>query len=140
MNTNKTTPNQSQDVFEMFFGSSSLESDQFQPPGTWTTGSDDDGKKILFEVTQHEDEYWIVQEKLQESMKNAYISKLWRIQNEDQWANYVLQNKVRLETLQGTPTREQLVWHDTSNLDPSAIYRDKQDGFMMQHAKQGLWG
>ena len=35
---------------------------------------------------------------------------------------------------------ERDVWHGTSNLDPSVIYDDLQDGFMMQFAAQGFWG
>ena len=35
---------------------------------------------------------------------------------------------------------ERRVWHGTSSLEPSAIYDDRQDGFMMQFSKQGMWG
>lgn len=71
-------------------------------------------------------------------MGDAYISKLWQVQNSEQWGTFMLQ-KLRLEML-GASVHETEVWHGTSSLDPSVIYEDKQDGFMMQHAKQGLWG
>lgn len=35
---------------------------------------------------------------------------------------------------------ERDVWHGTSSLDPSVIYDDQQDGFMMQFAARGFWG
>ena len=71
-------------------------------------------------------------------MNDAHICKLWRVQNSAQWANFIL-HKLRLE-MQGVPLHETKVWHGTSSLDPALIYDDEQDGFMMQHARQGLWG
>ena len=114
--------------------SSSADSDRWKPPDTWTPNS----KEILVEVTPHEDEYWNVHNKLQESMDDAFISKLWRVQNSAQWANFIL-HRLRLE-MQNVPVHERMLWHGTSSLDPAVIYNDKQDGFMMQHARQGLWG
>ena len=71
-------------------------------------------------------------------MKDAYIRKLWRLQNSEQWANYAM-HKLRLE-MQGAPMNEIDVWHGTSSQDPSVIYNDKQDGFLMQYAQKGYWG
>eukprot|EP01048_Picozoa_sp_COSAG05_P031044 COSAG05_NODE_11124_length_529_cov_1.283721_1_plen_137_part_10 len=32
------------------------------------------------------------------------------------------------------------VWHGTRATEPDVIYRDRKDGFMMQHARAGMWG
>lgn len=42
--------------------------------------------------------------------------------------------------MHGVQQNEQSVWHGTTNLDPSVIYNDRQDGFMMQFSQDGFWG
>ena len=95
-------------------------------PETWT-----DSTEVLVEVEPHDAQYWNVTERLQETMEDAHISKLWRIQNAALWSYYSF-HKDRLSTYE-VDTNEQSVWHGTSALDPSAIYKDRQDGFMMQY-------
>ena len=109
------------------------DSTRWKPPDTWT-----DSKSTLVQVLPEEDEYWEVQKRLRESMNDAHIAKLWRVQNDSQWANFML-HKLRLE-MQGVPVHERQVWHGTRSLDPGVIFNDKQDGFMMQHASVGMWG
>mmetsp|Transcript_28279 Transcript_28279/g.41030 ORF Transcript_28279/g.41030 Transcript_28279/m.41030 type:complete len:836 (+) Transcript_28279:124-2631(+) len=102
-------------------------------PSTWTEVED-----ALVEVNPHDEEYWDIHDKLRESMGTAWISKLWRVQNMSLWTYYSF-HKDRL-TRNGINHNERLVWHGTSSLDPSIIYNDQQDGFMMQFSNKGLWG
>jgi ABC-type branched-subunit amino acid transport system substrate-binding protein len=102
-------------------------------PTTWTNSN-----RILVEVEPDKDEYWIVSDQLQRSMKNANIAKLWRIQNSSLWSYYSF-HKHRL-TKNNIETNELPVWHGTSGMDPSVVYNDRQDGFMMQYSEKGFWG
>jgi hypothetical protein len=102
-------------------------------PETWS-----DSNNVLVEVSPKEQQYWQVLEKLQESMSDAYISKLWRVQNKSLWAYYSF-HKDRL-TMNKIPHNEKLAWHGTSKVDPAVIYRDTQDGYMIQYSRSGLWG
>jgi len=79
-----------------------------------------------------------VTDRLQDTMSDAHVSKLWRIQNKSLWSYYSF-HKDRL-SMNGIDHNEQSVWHGTSNLDPAAIYNDRQDGFMMQFSSDGFWG
>lgn len=71
-------------------------------------------------------------------MNNVHISKLWRIQNSSLYAYYSF-HKARLMS-NNIDHGERGVWHGTSSLDPSVIFEDKMDGFMMQFAANGFWG
>jgi ABC-type branched-subunit amino acid transport system substrate-binding protein len=102
-------------------------------PNTWT-----DSQSLLVEVPPDDDQYWQVFNDLQESMDDAYISKLWRIQNMSLW-NYFSLQKARL-SMNGIPHNERNVWHGTTSNDPAIIYSDKQDGFMVQYSRRGSWG
>lgn len=94
--------------------------------------------KTLVEVEPNDDQYWDVTDRLQDTMSDAHVSKLWRIQNKSLWSYYSF-HKDRL-SMNGIDHNEQSVWHGTSNLDPAAIYNDRQDGFMMQFSSDGFWG
>ncbi len=102
-------------------------------PDTWSASSD-----ILVEVLPEDDQYWNVARELRQSMVDAWISKVWRVQNKPLW-NYYSFHKNRL-AMNGIDDNELAVWHGTSLLEPSIIYTDTQDGFMMQCSRQGLWG
>ena len=102
-------------------------------PDTWS-----DAKETLVEVTPMDEQYWFVQNKLHESMDDGWISKVWRVQNKPLWTYYSF-HKNRL-TMIDVDDNERSVWHGTSSLDPSIIYKDRQDGFMMQFSREGLWG
>jgi|EP01047_Picozoa_sp_COSAG01_P015539 hypothetical protein len=71
-------------------------------------------------------------------MRDAWISKLWRIQSKPLW-NFFCFHKSKLAN-SGAQVNERSVWHGTSGLDPAEIYNDKQSGFMMQFSSQGFWG
>jgi hypothetical protein len=104
-----------------------------EKPETWSDGDD-----ILVEVPAEDDQYWQVAARLQETMTDAHITKLWRVQNTPLWKNYSYQ-KVRLSD-NNIKHNERSVWHGTSRTDPAVIYNDKLDGFMTQVSKEGYWG
>lgn len=108
---------------------------QFEKPSHW---SDDPDDTILVEVGPHHDEYWTILDRLRKKLPDAHISMLWRVQNRSLWSFYTF-HKFRFGRLRIDPCETE-VWHGTSNVDPDVIYRDHQDGFMMQLAQQGLWG
>lgn len=105
-------------------------------PDKWTDTLNDD--QVLVEVLPESEEYWDVAEKLTKTMSDAHISKLWRVQNLSLFTYYSF-HKDRLEMHNVSPN-ERDVWHGTSNVDPSVIFEDRQDGFMMQFSQQGFWG
>lgn len=104
-----------------------------EKPETWSNSD-----KILVEVPPDEEQYWEVAARMQKTMPDAHITKLWRIQNTSLWTYYSF-HKDRL-SMNGIKHNERSVWHGTSSLDPAAIYNDRQDGFMMQFSQIGLWG
>mmetsp|Transcript_23653 Transcript_23653/g.50182 ORF Transcript_23653/g.50182 Transcript_23653/m.50182 type:complete len:298 (+) Transcript_23653:594-1487(+) len=75
---------------------------------------------------------------MRETIPNVHISKLWRIQNHSLWSYYSFHKDRLLKN--DIQANERRVWHRTRALEPSVIYQDKLDGFMMQYAAQGYWG
>ncbi len=102
-------------------------------PATWSSSDD-----ILVPVPPVDGQYWKVFDKMRETIPNVHISELWRIQSHDLWSYYSF-HRDRLEKNQ-IEVNERRVWHGTRALEPSVIYNDKMDGFMMQFAAQGYWG
>ena len=102
-------------------------------PDTWSNDI-----RTLVEVPPDDEQYWSVLERMRSTMPDVYISKLWRVQNTSLWTYYSF-HKERL-SMHKITHGERSVWHGTSGLDPSVIYDDQQDGFMMQFAAQGYWG
>jgi len=102
-------------------------------PSTWVVSPD-----TLVPVTPEDEEYWSVFEKMRETIPDVHISMLWRVQNKPLWSYYSF-HRDRLE-MNNIQPNERRVWHGTNVLDPSIVYADKMDGFMMQFAAEGLWG
>ena len=94
-------------------------------PKTWTNTD-----KTLVPVDPSNEQYWNVAERLQATMPDANISQLWRVQNTALWAYYSF-HKSRM-AMHEVDANERDVWHGTSDVDPAAIFMDRQDGFMMQ--------
>ena len=90
-------------------------------PPTW----DETRPEILVEVTPTDQEYWVVSDKLRETLPDGWISRVWRIQNRPLY-NFYCFHRTRLNTTNGEATDEKHVWHGTSSLDPAMIYNDKQ--------------
>ena len=114
-----------------------------QRPENWT---EIEPRTVLADVTPAEKDYWDVLDRLRETMgEKCYISKLSRIQNEKIWSYYIFR-KHKLasmfnKSLDDPKLNEEIVWHGTSNLNPRVIHNDDKDvGFMLQFAQQGLWG
>jgi hypothetical protein len=97
-----------------------------------------DSNSILVDILPYEDEYRKVADALTESIDDAHISRLWRIQNRSLWTYYSF-HKDRL-SMHGITHNETSVWHGTSTVDPAIIYNNKKVGFMMQYPQSGLWG
>jgi hypothetical protein len=111
-----------------------LERGKMERPKTWT----DCGEQILVEVAPQDEEYWTVHNKFRETMCDAHISKIWRVQNINLWSYYLFHKDRFARTVDDVTERD--VWHGTSHIDPEMIYNDSQDGFMVQFARDGLFG
>ena len=110
-------------------------------PAHWT------GKHGLVKVPPTLQEYWDVLAKLRETMNDieCHLSSLSRVQNIGIWSYYVfrknqLANKYHVDIKDDAKLNECSVWHGTTTLNPDVIYKDQQDGFMMQLSQQGQWG
>ena len=53
-------------------------------PPTWSSAT----QETLVEVQPNEEEYWQVADKLHKTMDDAWITKLWRVQNLPLWNFY----------------------------------------------------
>ncbi|KAL7465230.1 hypothetical protein ACHAXS_005564 [Conticribra weissflogii] len=104
-----------------------------ETPETWSKSDE-----ILVLVPPEDGQYWKIFNIMRETIPNVHISQLWRVQNDSLWSYYSFHRDRLGEN--GIQANERRVWHGTSALEPSVIYQDKMDGFMMQFAAQGLWG
>jgi hypothetical protein len=111
-----------------------LERGKMERPHMWT----DSGDQILVELSPNNEEYWAVTHKFRETMNNSHISKIWRVQNINLWSYYLFHKDRFARTVNDVTERD--VWHGTSHIDPELIYNDSQDGFMVQFARDGLFG
>lgn len=109
------------------------------PPAAWLGGNG------LVDIAPTEQEYWDILNKMRKTVgagETCHITKLSRVQNEGIWSYYVfrknqLANKHSVEI---DDLCEEDVWHGTSSLNPDVIYKDQQDGFMINYSQQGLYG
>ena len=107
------------------------------PPGWSGTQSDN---CILVEIDVNSPEFVRVQDRMHETMPSARLIRVERVQNRLLW-EYYCWRKARMQKVNGSSALlEVSVWHGTKKLDPAVIYRDKQDGFMTQHSRSGMWG
>mmetsp|Transcript_8028 Transcript_8028/g.23887 ORF Transcript_8028/g.23887 Transcript_8028/m.23887 type:complete len:792 (-) Transcript_8028:344-2719(-) len=107
-------------------------------PKTWSI----DTPNILVEISPEGDtcdEYRTVSDSLCESMPDAHITKLYRVQNHPLWIYFNFHRR-RLRNSGVPDDNYRSVWHGTKGNDPARICMDIQDGFLMQHAHEGLWG
>jgi hypothetical protein len=94
-------------------------------PDTWSDEPPDGGGSVLVELEPDDVQYWDVSDQLQAAMGDAWISRLWRVQNKALW-NFFSFHKSRLAQ---NNLNELQVWHGTGGLDPAMVYTDRQDGF-----------
>ena len=113
-----------------------------------TSHDKDEGVRLpcsgKFEIGPGSDEYWDVLAQLRRKpdpkiqiqknelsrhgMKDAWISKLERIQNPHLYTYFEIQNQ-RLAFAR-SKKKSEWVWHGTGSFEASNIYNDTQDGFM----------
>jgi hypothetical protein len=81
------------------------------------------------------------------TLPSARIVKLERIQNVMLFDYYSMRRDRMTKLAGGGVPKEVCVWHGTGNplssgggIHPAVIYSDRQDGFMMQHSAEGMWG
>eukprot|EP01043_Picozoa_sp_COSAG02_P012436 COSAG02_NODE_479_length_21477_cov_49.737674_10_plen_1821_part_00 len=112
---------------------------QFDTPDHWQPQGGENC--ILVDVMPGTPEFRHVRDCMVATMPHAdqQIMKVQRVQNIALWEFYSMQKR-KLGKLNGKDPNEVTVWHGTRALDPRAIFLDKQDGFMMQHSNQGMWG
>ncbi len=90
-----------------------------------------------FPVPRRTPEWNRVEQRLKESMQNAGVSEIVRIQNRWLWERYAA-HKRRLWTKNSGCINEMDAFHGTRGTDPKLIY-EGEEGFDMRFAK-GSWG
>ena len=110
------------------------------PPPTWQPQEEENC--ALFPVRRGTPEFNAVRDNMAKTMPDAdnQIVKVERIQNRPLWDYYCMRRRRMTKLAGGRDLAEESVWHGTSVHDPALIFRDEQDGFMMQHCVQGMWG
>jgi ABC-type branched-subunit amino acid transport system substrate-binding protein len=102
----------------------------------------------LVPVPSTSSEYGRVLQKMRSTMNDdetCHITALHRVQNAGIWSYYVfrknqLANKYGVDINDSETLKEVDVWHGTSSLNPDVIYKDMQEGFMVNYAQQGMYG
>jgi len=108
-------------------------------PEHWVPNQPDQNCDLV-QITAGSEEWLRVTSFLHKTMPHAAIIQLHRIQNISLWKFYTGQ-KNNMELLLGHAPSQKVVWHGTKDIDPAKIYKDKQDGFMMQKSSQNnMWG
>ena len=97
---------------------------------------------MLVDVNRRTPEFTQVRDRMQATMASAgtRIVKVQRVQNKLLWEYYCMRKELMKKRALGADPNEVAVWHGTRTTDPKVIYEDRQDGFMMQHSRQGMWG
>eukprot|EP01047_Picozoa_sp_COSAG01_P037451 COSAG01_NODE_2976_length_6765_cov_22.300480_4_plen_768_part_00 len=114
--------------------------DESYKPPEWEQHEENENCKLV--VVQPKSPEWSqIVEQLQSSIPGAEMAQLLRVQNKLLAKKY-RRNKDEMRDVNGTDPLEMWLWHGTGNLNPEVIYKDRQDGFDMRHAKEGknLWG
>ena len=92
----------------------------------------------LFTVAPGTPEWFHVVNKFKQTLPQARITSVLRIQNTWLWDRYV-QHRKRLRLKNSGVVNEIELFHGTSNNDPKLIY-EGEDGFDMRYSAQGMWG
>ena len=110
------------------------------PPPNWQPQGPENC--ALFPVRRGTPEFNAVRDNMAKTMPDAdnQIVKVERIQNRMLWDYYCMRRRRMTKLARGKELSEESVWHGTSKHDPATIFRDEQDGFMMQHCVKGMWG
>ena len=106
------------------------------PPPEWEP--QDDKNVVLKVVFDKSSEWCMVEQLLHESMPDAEIMFLDRIQNICLWEQYSF-CRSRMDKKNDGEVNEKLLFHGTGVTKPSKIYTSEQ-GFDFRYSAQGLWG
>ena len=91
----------------------------------------------LIELTHHSTERKHVADKFKETMPDAEIVSIKRIQNRWLWEKYA-QTKKRMHQKNSGMVNEKELWHG-SRTNAECIY-DSEEGFDMRFSSEGMWG
>ena len=113
----------------------------FAQPETWSAQTPGQNC-MLVDVNRGTPEFAAVRDRMAATMADAHrrIKKVQRVQNVLLWEYYCMRKELMKKRAGGKDPKEVAVWHGTRRTDPQEIYKDRQDGFMMQHSKEGMWG
>lgn len=103
----------------------------------------------LQELPTDSAEYVMVAARLAETLPKARLVRVSHVVNPAVSAFVDMNRRRLLAELSPTPTCsttvdegefERYLWHGTRGIHPQIIWADRQDGFMTQKSKQGMWG
>jgi len=89
-------------------------------------------------VVQNSPEFKMISDRMFETMKNARIEKIERVQNKWLWQRYAHERKTIADKNNGRAMEVQL-FHGTRSTEPVQIYNGEV-GFDMRFCSSGLWG
>lgn len=91
-----------------------------------------------FSVSSNSEEFKEIERVFQNSVKNAKIKRIKRVQNLFLYNLYHYQKEHIIK--KGSPTNERMLFHGTRSIDPKEIYDSIDVGFDMRLANKGMWG
>ena len=91
-----------------------------------------------FSVARDTSEWNRLKQRVRETMQDARISKIFRIQNKWLWDRFAVHKK-RMYYKNNGCTNEKELFHGTRGHDPKLIY-EGEEGFDMRFSAQGKWG
>ena len=106
-------------------------------PPEWEPCSTTTVTAMLFELLRYSTEWNCVAQKFQETMPDAEIVSIKRIQNKWLWEKYA-QTKKRMHQKNCGVVNELELWHG-SRTNAEDIY-DSEEGFDMRFSSEGMWG
>ena len=91
-----------------------------------------------FSVGRNTSEWNGLEQRVRETLQDAKISKILRIQNKWLWDRFAVHKK-RMQYKNSSYTNEKDLFHGTRGRDPKLIY-EGEEGFDMRFSAQGKWG
>ena len=92
----------------------------------------------VIELHHHSEERNRIEQKFNETVHEAKITSIKRIQNKWLWENYT-QAKKRMHKKNSGAVNEMELWHGSRTTSAENIY-DSEEGFDMRHSSVGMWG
>ena len=104
-------------------------------PAEWQAQSE---TTQTFPVARGTTEWNVVERKVKQTLHNAQIIQLCRIQNKWLWDNYAMHRK-RVDVKNNGRVNEMELFHGTRGNDPKHIY-ESENGFDTRFSGSGKWG